>query len=117
LNEHNVCYVRQIEIDTAEPLVPGPSCLETEIAIAKFKSPGSDEIPAQLNQAGDKILLSAIHKLINFVWNKEELPVHCNNYLEITAINFIQNVIKYPPLKVKSIRRRNHWGSSVWVST
>jgi hypothetical protein len=61
----------------AEPLVPGPSCLEVEIAIAKLKrckSPGSDEIPAEFIQAGGKILLSAIHQLINSVWNKEELP-------------------------------------------
>jgi hypothetical protein len=29
--------VRQIEIHTAEPLVPGPSRLEVEIAIAKLK--------------------------------------------------------------------------------
>jgi hypothetical protein len=62
---------------TAEPLVPGPSRLEVEIAIAKFekyKSPGCGEIPEELLQAGGKILLSAIHKLINSVWNKEELP-------------------------------------------
>jgi hypothetical protein len=61
----------------AEPLVPGPSRLEVEIAIAKlkkYKSPGSDQIPAELIQAGSEILLSEIHKLINSVWNKEELP-------------------------------------------
>jgi hypothetical protein len=48
-----------------------------EIAIAKlkkYKSPRSDEIPAELIQAGDETLLSAIHKLVNSVWNKEELP-------------------------------------------
>jgi hypothetical protein len=53
----------------AEPLVPGPSRLEVEITIANlknYKSPGSDEIPAELIQAGGKILLSAIHKLILF---------------------------------------------------
>jgi hypothetical protein len=74
LNMHNV---RQIEVHTAEPLVPGPSRLEVEIAIVelkKYKSPGSDQIPAELIQAGGEILLSAIHKLINSVWNKEELP-------------------------------------------
>jgi hypothetical protein len=46
-----------------------------EIAIAnlkKYKSPGSDQIPAELIQAGGKILLSEIHKLINSVWNKEK---------------------------------------------
>jgi hypothetical protein len=35
LNVHNVSDVRQIEVHTAEPLVPGAS-LEVEIAIAKF---------------------------------------------------------------------------------
>jgi hypothetical protein len=42
--------------------------------LKKFKSPGSDEIPAELIQAGGEILLSAIHKLINSVWKEEELP-------------------------------------------
>jgi hypothetical protein len=54
----------------AEPLVPGPSRLEVEIAIAKlkkYKSRGSDQIPVELILAGGEILLSAIHKLINYV--------------------------------------------------
>jgi hypothetical protein len=38
LNVHNVSDVRQIEVHTAEPLVPGPCRLEVEIAIAKLKS-------------------------------------------------------------------------------
>jgi hypothetical protein len=85
---HNVSDVRQIEVHTAEPLVPGPSCLEVEIAIAKlkkYKSPGSDQIPADLIQAGCEILLSVIHKLINSVWNKEELPDHWMEFI-IVAI-------------------------------
>jgi hypothetical protein len=77
-----------------------------EIAIEKlkrYKSPGSDQIPAELIQAGGEILLSAIHKLINCVWNKEELPdqwkesiivpvykkgdkTDCNNYRGITLL-------------------------------
>jgi hypothetical protein len=67
----------QIEVHTAEPLVPGPSRLEVEIAIAKlkkYKSPCSDQIPAKLIQAGSEKLLSAIHKLINSVWKKKYLP-------------------------------------------
>jgi hypothetical protein len=104
---HNVSDVRQIEVHTAEPLVPGTSRLDMEIAIAKFKkcnSPGSDQIPAELLQAGGEILLSVIHKLINSVWNKEELPdqwkesvtvpVHkkgdktdCNNYRGISLLS------------------------------
>jgi hypothetical protein len=74
-NVHKVSDVRQIEI----PLVPGPSHLEVKTAIAKLKkhkSPGNDKIPAELIQAGGKILLSAIHKLVNSIWNKEELPDH-----------------------------------------
>jgi hypothetical protein len=39
----------------------------------KNKSPGSDDILEELVQTGGEILLSAIHKLINFVWNKEKL--------------------------------------------
>jgi hypothetical protein len=77
LNVHNISVVRQTELHMAEPLVPGPNCLEVEIAIAKlkkYKSPGSDQIPTELIQAGGEIFLSAIHKLINAVWNKEELP-------------------------------------------
>jgi hypothetical protein len=77
---HNISDVRKIEVHTAEPLVPGPSRLEVEIAIAnlkKFKSPGSDQIPAELIQAGGETILSAIHKLINSVCNKEELPDQC----------------------------------------
>jgi hypothetical protein len=34
LNVHNVSDVRQIEVHTAEPSVPGPSPLEAEIAVA-----------------------------------------------------------------------------------
>jgi hypothetical protein len=73
---HNVSDVGQIDVHTAEPLVHGPSCLEVEIAIEKLKSilPGSDQILPELIQAGGKLLLSAIHKLINSIWNKEELP-------------------------------------------
>jgi DNA-binding MltR family transcriptional regulator len=41
--------------------------------LKKYKSPGSDQILAELIQAAGDILLSAINKLINSVWNKEEL--------------------------------------------
>jgi hypothetical protein len=76
LNVYNVSDVRQIEIHTAEPLVPGPSHLEIEISIAKlkrYKSPGNGQIPAELYQTGGETLVSVIHKLITSIWNKEEL--------------------------------------------
>jgi hypothetical protein len=37
-NVHRVSDVRQIEMHAAEPLVPDPSPIEVEIAIAKLKS-------------------------------------------------------------------------------
>jgi hypothetical protein len=38
------------------------------------KSPGTVWIPAELIQAGGKILHSEIYEFINFIWNKEKLP-------------------------------------------
>jgi hypothetical protein len=47
--------IRKTEIHTEEPFVPGPSAAEVEVAFRKmkrYKSPGSDQIPAELIQAG-----------------------------------------------------------------
>jgi hypothetical protein len=113
LNVHNVSDVRQIEVHMAEPLVPSPSRLEVEIAIAKlekYKSPGSDQIPAELIQGGGEILLFAIHKPVHSVWNTKELPdqwmesiivkVHkkgdktdCNNYRGISMLSTPYNML------------------------
>jgi hypothetical protein len=38
------------------------------------KSPVTDQMQVELIKGGEEILLSAIHKLINSIWNKEELP-------------------------------------------
>jgi hypothetical protein len=57
--------------------VPQPSASEVEVAIGKlkrYKSPGADQIPAELIQAVGETLRSEIHKLIKLIWNKEELP-------------------------------------------
>jgi len=40
----------------------------------RHKSPGIDRIPVQLIKAGGRIICSEVHKLINYIWNKEELP-------------------------------------------
>ena len=74
---HGVSEVRQAEIHTAEPLVPEPSALEVELAIEKLKchkSPGIDQIPAELIKAGGRTIRDAIHKHIIAIWNKEKLP-------------------------------------------
>jgi hypothetical protein len=42
--------------------------------LKKYKSPGSGQIPAELIQVRDETLWSEIHKLINSIYNQEELP-------------------------------------------
>jgi hypothetical protein len=77
LNVHGVNHVRQAEIHTAELLVPEPSVSEIGLAIDKLKShksPGIDQIPAELIKAGGRTISCEIHKLIISVWNKEEPP-------------------------------------------
>jgi hypothetical protein len=76
LNIHWVGGVMQTEMRTAKPFVPEPSASEAEFAIGKlkrYKSPGTDQIPVELIQAGGESLHSEIHKL-KLIWNKEELP-------------------------------------------
>ena len=76
LNVHENNDVRQAEIHTVVPLVPEPSAFEVELAIGKLKnhkSPGIDQILAELIKAGGRTICCAIHKLIISIWNKEEL--------------------------------------------
>ena len=89
-----------------EPLVPEPSALEVELAIEKLKShksPGIDQIPAELIKAEGSTIRCVIHKLIIAISNKDELPgewkesiivpIHkkgdktdCNNYRGISLL-------------------------------
>jgi hypothetical protein len=117
LNVHRSNDVRQIEIHTAEPLVFEPRVFEVEMTIEKlkrYKSPGIDQIPAELIKAGGSKICCEIHKLINSVWNKEELPgrwkesiivpvykkgdkTDCSNYRGIsilsTAYKILSNIL------------------------
>jgi hypothetical protein len=120
-----VSDVRLIKIHTAEPLVPNPSPLEVETAIVnlkRYKSSGSEQILAELIQAGGEKIWSEIHKLINSIWNEEELsdqwkecitvPIYkkgnkteCSNYRGISLLSTSYTIFQYPSLKVKSIYR------------
>jgi hypothetical protein len=67
LNVHGVHDVRQMDIHTAKPLIPEPTLVGMEIAIGKlksYKSPGTDNIPAELIKAGGETLYSEIHRLV-----------------------------------------------------
>jgi hypothetical protein len=101
----------------AEPLVPEPSLIKVEIAIGKlksYKSPGTDQILAELIKAGGETLYSKIHSHICSIWIKEELPqqwkksilvpiykkgdkTDCNDYqgisLLLTAYKILSNIL------------------------
>jgi hypothetical protein len=58
--------VRQTEMHIAEPLVPKPISFKVEIATEKlkrYKSPGTEQIPAELIKAGGSTSHSMIHNL------------------------------------------------------
>jgi hypothetical protein len=107
------------------------------IVIAKLKKhklPSGDQILTETIQARGETLLSEIHKLINSVWNKEELPDHREESIivqiykraiksivelswDITVINLKQNFIKYPFPRLSPHAEQSYWESSIWVST
>jgi len=105
-NVHEVKDVGQAEIHTAEPLVPEPSASEFKLATDKLKShksPGIDQIPAELIKAAGRTICFEIRKLITSICKKDKLPeewkesiivpIHtkgdktdCNNYRGISLL-------------------------------
>jgi hypothetical protein len=86
---HNVIDIRRTEVHTAQPLVPGPSRLKFEIAMAKLKNytlKGSDQIQAELIQVRSEILLPPIHKLINSIWKKRNCLISGKISEKLTVI-------------------------------
>jgi hypothetical protein len=70
LNVHAFYDVRQMDIHMAEPLVTKPGLVEVEIAIGKlksYKSPGTDQIPAELIKAGGETLYSEIQTYLLYL--------------------------------------------------
>jgi len=83
------------------------------LAIEKLKShksPGIDQIPAELIKAGGKTIRCEIHKLIISIWSKEELteewkesitvPIYkkgdetdCSNYRGITLLPIMYKIL------------------------
>jgi hypothetical protein len=90
LNVHGVNDVRQTEVHSAERLVPGPSAFEVELAVEKlkrYKSPGSDQIPAELMKAGCRTVRSDTHKLIISIRNKKQWPKECKESINVPIYN------------------------------
>jgi len=76
-NVYGVKDVKPAEVHTAELLVPEPRATEVKLAIGKLKShksPGIDQIPAEMIKEGSKTSCLEIHKLITSIWKKEKLP-------------------------------------------
>jgi hypothetical protein len=101
-----------MDIHTVEPLEREPSLVEVEIVIRKLKSyisPG-DQILAELMKARNETLYSEIHRLLCYIWNKEELPqqwkesiivpiykmgdkTDCNNYRRISLLSSTHKIL------------------------
>jgi len=99
------------------------------------KSPGTDQIPAELIKAGGRTIRGAIHKLIIAVWNKEELPeewkqsvivpIHkkgdkteCNNYRGISLLPATYKILSNILLsRLIPYAEEIMGGSSMWIPT
>jgi len=107
-------------------------CIKNGFLIWILKSPGVDQIPAELIKAGGITIHYEIHKLIISIWNREDLPEEWKEAIIIPmyqkgdktdcstqAYQFccVQNFIQHPAVKVNSICRGNYWGSSMWSLT
>jgi hypothetical protein len=111
LKVYGVNDVRQTEMHMTEPLLPEPTYFKVEIAIEmlkRYKSPGVDQILAELTQAGSNTLCSEIQKLNNSIWNKEEfviVPIYikskkidCSTYGGISLLPITYKILSNIPL-------------------
>ena len=83
-NVHGVNDVRQTEKHTTEPKVPELSAFGVEMSTEKLKShksPGIDQIPAELIETRGIKIRYEIHELIISILNEEELPEKWKEYI------------------------------------
>jgi hypothetical protein len=108
--------------------VPELSAFEVEMAIenlVRTKLPGTDQIPAELMRAEGRKFHAEIHKLINSIRNKEELPevwkgdkTDCSNYRGISLLSDTFKMVSNILLSMLTpYAKRNYWGTSRWIST
>jgi hypothetical protein len=136
LNVHGVNDVRQTEMHTDEPLVPEPTAFEDEMACEKLKrhkSLGIIHILAKLINVAGRKFCSEIHNLLILFRRKRyclksgrsrKLYLFIIKVIKQTVViteayqfvNYIQNCIQHPAVKVNSICRGNYLVSSMWNS-
>jgi len=78
--------------------------------LKRHKSPGVDQIPAEMIKAGGGTICIEIHKLNNSIWKKEELPkewkeliivpcykkghkTDCSNYRSISLLSVTYKIL------------------------
>jgi hypothetical protein len=93
LNMHNVRDVRKMEVHMAEPLVPGPSHLEVKAKYYCLRSTNS----LILFGIRKNCLISG-RSLLLYQFTKRVIKL---TVIIVTAMNFIQDFIEYPPRTVK----------------
>jgi len=135
LNVHGVNDDRQTEIHKEQPLGPELSAFEVQMAIEKLKrhkSPGFDQIPAELIKAV-RTICSEIHKLIIIsIWNKEKFPeelkqpiiepiykkgdkTDCSNYRGISPLSNTYKFYSTSFHQGYSTCKGYYWESSAWI--
>jgi hypothetical protein len=139
LNVRGINDVRQTGIHTAEPLVPKPNAFEDELAIEKLKnpkSPGIDQIPAELIKARGKTIRCKICKFNSSSWSKEELPeefrkesivvpiykksykTDCSNYRSTSLLRTTYKILSRILLsRLTPYAEEIIGGPSMWIST
>jgi hypothetical protein len=102
--------------------------------LKRHKSPGIDQLSAELIKAGGRTIPSGVYKRKNsvgirgnclrsgrsqslclFIWGVIKqivVIIEANHFCK-----YIQNFIQHPAVKVNSIFGGNFWVSSVWFST
>jgi hypothetical protein len=83
-----------------------------------------DQILAQSMKARGRTIRYDIHKLINSIWNKEELPEERKESVIVLTFSKVDEIVvifeayKTPPnIFLYSIRRQNYWGHRGGVSS
>jgi hypothetical protein len=101
-----------------------PVALGLKLLLRRWKS-----VVLKFRQNRGEILLSAIHKLSNCIWNREELldqwkesiiiaihkkgvPILTNKYHGIPSLSTLKKMLS----NILLSRSTYYWGSSLWVS-
>jgi len=74
--------------------------------LKRYKWRGIDQIPAELFKAEGRTVCSEIHKLVNSVWNKEELP---EQWKELVTLPIYE--------KADETGCSNYWGLSLLLAS